>query len=103
MMPRTLAIKENIDKLDIIKIKLLLLKVHYQKSEKTPQKMGEKMSKSKTWQEDSIQNIFLEALKTQIYLFIHLFTWAYVVWIIAPPCPPQASRQNLFCAFLQLC
>jgi hypothetical protein len=44
--------------------------------------------------------------------FIHLFICAYIVWAISSPCPPPlpfplqcplASRQNLFCPFLQFC
>jgi hypothetical protein len=42
-------------------------------------------------------------------IIIHLFTYAYIVWVISPPCPtthtlplsPLTSRQNLFCAILQ--
>jgi hypothetical protein len=45
-----------------------------------------------------------------IYLFFHLFTCAYIVWVISPPCPtlppsptpllpPLSSRQVLFCPY----
>jgi hypothetical protein len=41
-----------------------------------------------------------------LFFIIHLFTCAYIVWVISPPCPPTPpsplpSRQNLFCAFPQ--
>jgi hypothetical protein len=48
--------------------------------------------------------------KIKFYFFIiiiHLFTCAYIVWVISLPCPlPHPltllpSRQNLFCTFLQ--
>jgi hypothetical protein len=38
--------------------------------------------------------------------FIHLFTCAYIVWTIPPPCPlvlppnPAHLQQNLFCTYL---
>jgi hypothetical protein len=25
-----------------------------------------------------------------IYVFVHLFTGAYIVWVISPPCPPPS-------------
>jgi hypothetical protein len=44
-------------------------------------------------------------------IFFYLFTSAYIVWAIYPPCSPPpsspstplASRQNLFCPLLQFC
>jgi hypothetical protein len=40
-----------------------------------------------------------------LHFFIHLFTCAYIVWVITPSCPhphpPFPSSQNLFCTFLQ--
>jgi hypothetical protein len=46
-----------------------------------------------------------------LFIFINLFICAYIVWSISPPCPqppsflphPLASRQKLFCPFLQFC
>jgi hypothetical protein len=43
------------------------------------------------------------------FFLIHLFTCAYIIWVISPSCPHHPtlpllpSRQNLFCAFLQFC
>jgi hypothetical protein len=42
------------------------------------------------------------------FFFIHIFRCTYIVWVISLPCPHPpsyhslASRQNLFCSFLQV-
>jgi hypothetical protein len=48
------------------------------------------------WRFSFLKNIYL-------FIFIHLFTSTYTVWVIFPPLAPApphspASRQNLFCS-----
>jgi hypothetical protein len=46
-----------------------------------------------------------------IFLFIYLFTCAYIVWVISSPCPPPPTflpplfsfRQVLFCPYKWFC
>jgi hypothetical protein len=47
-----------------------------------------------------------------LLFFIHLFIYAYIVWVISPPLfpgpslpppSPLGSSQNLFCPYLQFC
>jgi hypothetical protein len=51
--------------------------------------------------------ISVPGLKAFFVVVVYLFTCAYIVWVISPPCPPPLSfpppllsfRQVLFCPF----
>jgi hypothetical protein len=41
---------------------------------------------------ESLKNNQIEALEMKNFfflIFVHLFTCAYIVWAISPPCPPH--------------